>query len=113
MSELHALSHPAGRSVALDRGGRGLSAEDEKPARRPTPMQSPAQDSVLMSTRRELFETSIAQLQTLAAFIRDQLGESADRSAAFETCACEEILRAVNALLETHNAALSVAWSYR
>jgi len=55
-----------------------------------------------MITRRELLETSIAQLQTLADFLSDQLCASADRSAALETRACKEILCAVSTLIQTH-----------
>jgi hypothetical protein len=36
-------------------------------------MQSEGGELALMITRRELLETSIAQLQTLAAFLSDQL----------------------------------------
>ena len=68
----------------------------------PLSMQSTARDSALMITRRELLETSIAQLQMLADFLRDQLDESVDRSAASEGRACKEILRAVSALIQTH-----------
>lgn len=55
-----------------------------------------------MITRRELLEMSIAQLQTLADFLSDQLCATADRSAALETRACREILRAVSTLIQTH-----------
>jgi hypothetical protein len=58
-----------------------------------------------MITRRELLETSIAQLRTLANFLSDQLRETADRSAASETRACKEILRAVDTLIQTHESA--------
>jgi hypothetical protein len=40
-------------------------------------MQSEGGELALMITRRELLETSIAQLQTLAAFLSDQLSETA------------------------------------
>jgi hypothetical protein len=65
-------------------------------------MKSLARDSGLTITSRELLETSIAQLHTLASFLRDQLSESADGSAALETRACREILRAVSTVIQTH-----------
>jgi len=55
-----------------------------------------------MITTRELLDTSIAQLQTLAAFLGEQISESADGSAVLETRACKEILRALSALIQTH-----------
>jgi hypothetical protein len=58
-----------------------------------------------MITRRELLETSIAQLRTLANFLSDQLRETADRSTASETRACKEILHAVDTLIQTHESA--------
>ena len=54
------------------------------------------------TTPRELLDTSIAQLQMLAAFLSDQLGESADESAssaAAEIRACEEIVVSLGALI--------------
>jgi hypothetical protein len=70
-------------------------------------MQSEVGELALMITRRELLETSIAQLQTLAAFLRDQLSETADGPAGLETRACKEILSAVSRLIEAHQ---SSAW---
>jgi hypothetical protein len=65
-------------------------------------MKSIARDSGLTITRRELLETSIAQLQTLASFLRDQLSESVEGSPPLETRACKEILRAVSTVIQTH-----------
>jgi len=59
----------------------------------------------MMITRRELLETSIGQLQTLAAFLNDQLGESAEDPAELETDACKEILRALDELIHNHRSA--------
>lgn len=56
----------------------------------------------MITTPRELLDTSIAQLQMLAAFLSDQLGESADDSAPTATAeirACEEILVSLGALI--------------
>jgi hypothetical protein len=66
-------------------------------------MQSEGGELALMITRRELLDTSIAQLQTLAAFLGEQLSESADGSAVLETRACKEILRALSALIQTQH----------
>jgi hypothetical protein len=66
------------------------------------PMQSEGGELALMITRRELLETSIAQLQTLAAFLSDQLSETAHGSAGLETRACKEILCAVSRLIQIH-----------
>jgi hypothetical protein len=55
----------------------------------------------MMITPAELLDTSIAQLQTLAAFLGDQLGDRSARSAAStsEARACEEILRLLSTLI--------------
>jgi hypothetical protein len=66
------------------------------------PMQSEGGELALMITRRELLETSVAQLQTLAAFLSDQLSETAHGSAGLETRACKEILCAVSRLIQIH-----------
>ena len=66
-------------------------------------MQFEEREFAVMITPRELLETSIAQLQMLAAFLSDQLSETADGSAGLETSACEEILRAVRMLIQTHH----------
>jgi hypothetical protein len=52
-------------------------------------------------TPNELLDTSIAQLRTLAAFLREQLGNGADRmpSAAAQVRACRELLGALSALV--------------
>jgi hypothetical protein len=52
-------------------------------------------------TSRELLDTSKAQLQTLAAFLADQLGECDDvpEAAAAETRACRELLLSLEALI--------------
>ena len=64
-------------------------------------MQFEERESAFMITPRELLETSIAQLKTLAAFLSDQLADAAD-GVAFETRACKEILRAVSGLIDSH-----------
>jgi hypothetical protein len=55
----------------------------------------------MMITPGELLDTSIAQLQTLAAFLGDQLGDKRDRpeSATSEARACKEILLSLSALI--------------
>lgn len=56
----------------------------------------------MITTPRELLDTSIAQLQVLAAFLGDQLGESADASkttATPEIRACQEIQASLMALI--------------
>jgi hypothetical protein len=52
-------------------------------------------------TPNELLDTSIAQLRTLAAFLREQLGNGADRkpSAAAQVRACRELLSSLSALI--------------
>jgi hypothetical protein len=51
-------------------------------------------------TPLELLDTSIAQLQTLVAFLDDELGGT--ESAALETRACKEIARSLCVLIRTH-----------
>ena len=56
----------------------------------------------MIATPRELLDTSIAQLQMLAAFLGDQLGESTEESessASAEIRACQEILVSLGALI--------------
>jgi hypothetical protein len=55
----------------------------------------------MMITPAELLDTSIAQLETLAAFLGDQLGDRSARAASStsETRACEEILRSLSMLI--------------
>ena len=56
----------------------------------------------MVATSRELLDTSIAQLQTLTAFLGDNLPESADPSESSvtpETLACREILVSLGALI--------------
>ena len=56
----------------------------------------------MSATPRELLDTSIAQLQMLAAFLGDQLVDSAVESKASgtpETLACREILVSLGALI--------------
>jgi len=52
-------------------------------------------------TPNELLDTSIAQLRTLAAFLREQLGDGADRmpSAGAQVRACKELLSSLSALI--------------
>ena len=54
-----------------------------------------------MITPRELLDTSIAQLRTLASFLSEQLGEGGDgaQPATAETRACHEILRSLSAVI--------------
>jgi hypothetical protein len=59
-------------------------------------------ESSMIATPRELLDTSIAQLQTLTAFLGDQLCASAylsESSATPEIRACEEILVSLGALI--------------
>ena len=56
----------------------------------------------MIATPRELLDTSIAQLETLTAFLGDQLGGRAvesKSSATAEILACQEILVALGALI--------------
>ena len=52
-------------------------------------------------TSQEVLDTSVAQLETLAAFMREQLGERAEgpNRITAETHACNEILGSLRALL--------------
>jgi hypothetical protein len=63
--------------------------------------------SELMITPEELLDTSIAQLQTLATFLGEQLGDRSDRaeSATSEACACKEILLSLNLVIRKFQAA--------
>jgi len=65
----------------------------------------------MTATPRELLDTSIAQLQTLTAFLGDQLTANAHQSgspAAREIRACEEILVSLGALILKVQAARGV-----
>ena len=57
-----------------------------------------------MITPRELLDTSIAQLRTLAAFLGEQLDESAGgdtaQSSTLEVCACKDMLVSLTVLLQ-------------
>jgi len=53
-------------------------------------------------TPLELLDTSIAQLQTLVAFLDEQLGST--EFATVETRACKEIARSLCILIRTHQA---------
>jgi len=57
-----------------------------------------------MITPRELLDTSIAQLRTLAAFLDEQLDESAGgdttQSSTLEVCACKDMLVSLTVLLQ-------------
>jgi hypothetical protein len=55
----------------------------------------------MMITSGELLDTSIAQLQTLAAFLDEQLGDRSERAepAASEARACKEILLSLSVLI--------------
>jgi hypothetical protein len=63
----------------------------------------------MMVTPGELLDTSIAQLQTLAAFLADQLSDqgAADREspAAEEARACREVMASLGALIHRLRAA--------
>lgn len=59
-------------------------------------------------TPLELLDTSIGQLQTLVAFLDDQL--SWTEATAVETCACKEIARSLCFLIRTHEAARNGSW---
>ena len=52
-------------------------------------------------TPQEVLDTSVAQLETLAAFLHEQLGEGSDGPGRVtpETRACNEILRSLRALI--------------
>jgi hypothetical protein len=52
-------------------------------------------------TPQEVLDTSVAQLETLAAFMREQLGKDDDgpRRITTETHACDEILGTLRALI--------------
>jgi hypothetical protein len=65
-------------------------------------------ESALLATPQELLDTSLAQLQTLTAFLRDHLPTDYRKagSAALETRVCEEIVRSLDDLIA---AALSSA----
>jgi hypothetical protein len=55
----------------------------------------------MMITRGDLLDTSIAQLETLAAFLGDQLGYSSDRlePATSEARACQDTLLSLSVLI--------------
>jgi hypothetical protein len=56
----------------------------------------------MLTTPRDLLDTSIAQLQMLRAFLGDQLGDRADESEPSvtpEILACQEILVSLGALI--------------
>ena len=53
-------------------------------------------------TALELLDTSIAQLQTLVAFLNEQLDQT--EVITVETCACEDIARSLGRLIRTHQA---------
>ena len=55
----------------------------------------------MLPTAREMLDISIAQLETLAAFLGEQLGEGNDRPrhAIEETRACNEILGSLRELI--------------
>ena len=59
----------------------------------------------MMITSRELLDTSVAQLQTLVAFLGEQLDEEGSRYATAETRACNEILRSLRILIVRFQAA--------
>jgi hypothetical protein len=65
----------------------------------------------MIVTPRELLETSIAQLQTLTAFLGDHLAESTDQlEPTAEIRACEEILVSLGALILKVQTARRVRW---
>jgi hypothetical protein len=64
-------------------------------------MPSAEGEPEMMITPGDLLDTSIAQLQTLTAFLGDQLGDSSDRpeSGTAETRACQDILLSLSVLI--------------
>jgi hypothetical protein len=56
----------------------------------------------MVITSIELLDTSIAQLQTLVAFLNEQLDQT--EFVTVETCACKEIARSLCRLIRTHQA---------
>jgi hypothetical protein len=55
----------------------------------------------MMIAPNELLDTSIGQLRTLAAFLREQLGHGAGMpSASGQARACKELLASLSALIE-------------
>ena len=55
----------------------------------------------MLITPQEILDTSVAQLETLAAFLREQLDESIDEPGRVtkETRACKEILGSLRVLI--------------
>jgi hypothetical protein len=55
----------------------------------------------MLPTAREMLDISIAQLETLVAFLGEQLGEGNDcpRNATEETRACNEVLGSLRELI--------------
>ena len=64
-------------------------------------IQAHVTESAMMITTRELLDTSVAQLRTLAAFVGDHLGECGDRSesGSLEVRACKEMLLSLRVLI--------------
>jgi hypothetical protein len=64
-------------------------------------------ESAMTTTPRVLLDTSIAQLQTLAGFLADEIGEYRQRSAVAtpEARACKEILLTISVLIPKLQAA--------
>jgi len=68
-------------------------------------------ESAMMISPAELLDTSVAQLQTLTAFLGEQLGDRNDRadSATSEARACAEILLSLSVLILKLEAARHMA----
>ena len=68
-------------------------------------------ESAMMISPAELLDTSVAQLQTLTAFLGEQLGDRNDRadSATSEARACGEILLSLSGLILKLEAARHMA----
>ena len=68
-------------------------------------------ESAMMISPAELLDTSVAQLQTLCAFLGEQLGDRNDRpdSATSEARACGEILLSLSGLILKLEAARHMA----
>jgi len=68
-------------------------------------------ESGMMISPAELLDTSVAQLQTLTAFLGEQLGDRNDRadSATSEARACAEILLSLSVLILKLEAARHMA----
>ena len=90
--------------LTLDQLERRLGAGDVNAVRG-------EKESAMMISPAELLDTSVAQLQTLTAFLGEQLGDRNDRpdSATSEARACGEILLSLSGLILKLEAARHMA----